>query len=193
VLARQGRSDKPDSSQKTITRRCRAPISLARPTSCSSTYGPPLRRVAALAVPDVVDSTPSFAAFATRKTVRTSHRSARGSARQFAATSTSRSRIRPRARRDLWLTEKIEAIHRGSRGVYGSPMIHSELADEHGVRVGRKRVARLMRAAGLRGASLRRFVITTTSDPKAKRPPDLVDRRFYAEAPNPTLRIRPRF
>src|SRR4051794_23829637 len=41
-----------------------------------------------------------------------------------------------------------------------------------------------MRAAGLRGASLRRFVITTTSDPKAKRPPDLVDRRFYAEAPN---------
>jgi len=90
----------------------------------------------------------------------------------------------PRARRDLWLGQKIEEIHRDSRGVYGSPMIHAELADEHGVRVGRKRVARLMRAAGLRGASLRRFVITTTSDPKAKRPPDLVDRHFYAEAPN---------
>jgi putative transposase len=90
----------------------------------------------------------------------------------------------PRARHDLWLGQKIEEIHRDSRGVYGSPMIHAELADAHGVRVGRKRVARLMRAAGLRGASLRRFVITTTSDPKAKRPPDLVDRRFYAEAPN---------
>ena len=83
-----------------------------------------------------------------------------------------------RARADLWLTEQIEAIHRRSRGVYGSPMIHAELADDHGVRVGRKRVARLMRGAGLRGASLRRFVITTTSDPKAKRPPDLVERRF---------------
>jgi putative transposase len=89
-----------------------------------------------------------------------------------------------RARRDLWLTEKIEEIHRRSRGVYGSPMIHAELADDYGVRVGRKRVARLMREAGLRGASLRRFVITTTSDPKAKRPPDLVERRFFAEAPN---------
>ena len=89
-----------------------------------------------------------------------------------------------RARRDQWLTEKIEEIHRRSRGVYGSPMIHAELADDYGVRVGRKRVARLMREAGLRGASLRRFVITTTSDPKAKRPPDLVERRFYAEGPN---------
>jgi putative transposase len=89
-----------------------------------------------------------------------------------------------RARRDLWLTEKIEEIHRRSRGAYGSPMIHAELADDYGVRVGRKRVARLMREAGLRGASLRSFVITTTSDPKAKRPPDLVERRFYAEGPN---------
>ena len=89
-----------------------------------------------------------------------------------------------RARRDHWLTEKIEAIHQRSRGVYGAPMIQAELADDYGIRVGRKRVARLMRGAGLRGASLRRFVITTTSDPKAKRPPDLVERRFYAEGPN---------
>lgn len=75
-----------------------------------------------------------------------------------------------RARRDLWLTTKIEEIHRRSRGVYGSPMIHAELADDYGIRVGRKRVARLMREAGLRGASLRRFVITTTSDPKGETP-----------------------
>ena len=37
------------------------------------------------------------------------------------------------------------------RGAYGAPNIHAELADEHGLRVGCKRVARLMRAAGLRG------------------------------------------
>lgn len=89
-----------------------------------------------------------------------------------------------RARMDLWLTGKIEAIHRRSRGVYGSPMIHAELADEHGIRIARKRVARLMRAAGLRGASLRRFVVTTTADPWASRAVDLVDRRFYADGPD---------
>jgi putative transposase len=89
-----------------------------------------------------------------------------------------------RARQDLSLTAKIEAIHRGSRGVYGSPMIHAELADDHGIRVGRKRVARLMRVAGLRGATLRRFVVTTTPDPQASRAVDLVDRRFYSEGPD---------
>jgi putative transposase len=89
-----------------------------------------------------------------------------------------------RARKDLWLTGKIEAIHRRSRGAYGSPMIHAELADDHYIRVARKRVARLMRAAGLRGASLRRFVVTTTADPKASRAVDLVQRRFYSDGPD---------
>ena len=54
-----------------------------------------------------------------------------------------------RARFDLTLTGKIQAIHRRSHGAYGSPMIHAELADDHGIRVGRKRVARLMRMAHL--------------------------------------------
>lgn len=89
-----------------------------------------------------------------------------------------------RVRQDLWLTGKIEAIHRRSSGAYGSPMIHAELADDHGIRVGRKRVAPLMRAAGLRGVTLRLFVVTTTPDPKASRAVDLVDRRFYAEGPD---------
>jgi putative transposase len=89
-----------------------------------------------------------------------------------------------RAREDLRLTGRIEAIHRRSRGAYGSPMIHAELADDHGIRVGRKRVARLMRAAGLRGATLRRFVVTTTADPQASPAVDLVDRRFYSEGPD---------
>lgn len=66
-----------------------------------------------------------------------------------------------RDRSDLALTGKIETIHRRSRGVYGSPNIHAELADDYGIRVGRKRVARLMRSAGLRGATLRRYVVTT--------------------------------
>ena len=89
-----------------------------------------------------------------------------------------------RARRDLALTGKIEAIHRGSNGVYGSPNIHAELADDHGIRVGRKRVARLMRRAGLRGVTLRRYVVTTQSDPRDKRAIDLVDRQFYADGPD---------
>jgi putative transposase len=89
-----------------------------------------------------------------------------------------------RAQKDLWLTGKIEAIHRRSREAYGAPMIHAELADEHAIRVGRKRVARLMRTAGLRGATLRKFVVTTTSDPQAERAVDLVDRRFYSDRPN---------
>jgi putative transposase len=48
-----------------------------------------------------------------------------------------------RSRYDLYLTGKIHAIHRRSNGAYGSPMIHAELCDDHGIRVGCKRVARL--------------------------------------------------
>ena len=89
-----------------------------------------------------------------------------------------------RRREDLALTGKIAAIHRFSRETYGSPMIHAELADDHDIRVGRKRVARLMRAAGLRGATLRKFVVTTMRSEQAPQVPDLVQRRFYAERPN---------
>jgi putative transposase len=89
-----------------------------------------------------------------------------------------------RKRVDMTLIGTIDAIHRRSRGAYGSPNIHAELADDHGIRVGRKRVARLMRAANIQGIRLRRFVITTRRDPAAKPVTDLVERRFYAEAPN---------
>jgi putative transposase len=85
---------------------------------------------------------------------------------------------------DLMLTGKITGIHRRSRDTYGAPNIHAELADDHGIRVGRKRVARLMRETGLRGATLRKFVVTTTSDPQAQKPADLVERRFFATAPD---------
>jgi putative transposase len=89
-----------------------------------------------------------------------------------------------RDRTDLSLMAKIEAIHRRSRGVYGSPTIHAELADDYQIRVGRKRVARLMRTASLRGATLRRYVVTTQLDPDAARPVDLVDRQFYTDGPD---------
>jgi transposase InsO family protein len=50
-----------------------------------------------------------------------------------------------RALQDAWPTEKIKQIHDASRGVYGAPRIHAELRMEHDIRVGRKRVARLMK------------------------------------------------
>ena len=90
----------------------------------------------------------------------------------------------PRALEDAQLTERIRRIHLASDGTYGSPNIHAELRDE-GKRVGCKRVARLMRAAGLRGVSRRRgFVVTTRRDPKQRPAPDLVKRRFTAAGPN---------
>jgi putative transposase len=89
-----------------------------------------------------------------------------------------------RRRGDLDLTGKIAAIHRRSRDTYGSASIHAELADDHGIRVGRKRVARLMRQSGIRGATLRKYVVTTQSDPEAAKPIDLVERRFFADAPD---------
>jgi putative transposase len=90
----------------------------------------------------------------------------------------------PRRRMDLMLICQIATIHRRSRDAYGSPSIHAELADDHQIRVGRKRVARLMRQAGLRGATLRKYVVTTQSDHAAAKPIDLVERRFFAHAPD---------
>ena len=89
-----------------------------------------------------------------------------------------------RAREDIGLTAKIHAIHRRSRGAYGAPMIHAELADEHGVHVGRKRVARLMRSAALRGVHPARFVRTRQADPTAEHATDLVERQFVAPGPD---------
>ncbi len=89
-----------------------------------------------------------------------------------------------RAVEDLGLTALIHAIHRRSDGAYGAPSIHAELADDHHRPVGKKRVARLMRAAGLQGLRPRRFVTTTVGDPAADRALDQVDRHFAAEGPD---------
>jgi putative transposase len=89
-----------------------------------------------------------------------------------------------RARADAALTTTIGAIHRASRGTYGAPRVQAELADAHGMRCGRKRVARLMRAAGIAGCHRRRRTRTTRRDEAAAPAPDLVQRAFAADAPN---------
>ena len=85
----------------------------------------------------------------------------------------------PRAQTDETLRAQIRVIHQRSRGTYGAPRIHFELATQ-GIRVSRKRVARLMREAGLQGVS-RRHVFTTVRDRQARPAPDLVERNFTAE------------
>ena len=69
---------------------------------------------------------------------------------------------------DAWLTDKIKAIHAKSRGTYGSRRIHAELRLEHGIRVGKKRVERLMGLAGLFGLSS--AAAEAHHDPRGRRP-----------------------
>lgn len=88
-----------------------------------------------------------------------------------------------RAQADAQLTKQIRTIHQNSRQTYGAPRIHATLAAT-GLRCGRKRVARLMRAAGLVGCHRRRPFHTTQRDPQAAVAPDLVQRQFVATAPN---------
>ena len=85
---------------------------------------------------------------------------------------------------DAALTGRIKEIHKGSGERYGAPKIHAELADKHDVRVGRKRVARLMRKAKIVGVMRGKKWRTTVPDPAAAPAPDLVDRAFTATAPN---------
>ena len=86
-----------------------------------------------------------------------------------------------RARADATLTGEIRRIHQRSRGTYGVPRIHAELRLDHGIRCSRKRIARLMRRAGLEGVHRRRFVRTTLRDRSAAPAPDLVERDFTAD------------
>jgi len=88
-----------------------------------------------------------------------------------------------RAREDEELRKRIATIHASSRGTYGAPRILAELRAQ-GYRVGRKRVARLMREAGLRGVSRRKWVTTTERDATAQAAVDLVQREFSARGPD---------
>ena len=88
-----------------------------------------------------------------------------------------------RAAEDRGLAAEIRASHEGSRGRYGSPRVHAELR-AHGRRVGRKRVARLMRGMGLAARRKRRFRRTTDSAHALPVAPNLLGRDFAAAAPD---------
>jgi len=89
----------------------------------------------------------------------------------------------PRAVRDAELTERIRQIHAESEGSYGWPRIHAELR-HRGVRASRKRIARLMRQAGLSGLLVRRRGRTTIRVPGVVAAPDLVARDFNPIEPD---------
>ena len=87
------------------------------------------------------------------------------------------------SRRDAELNLKIGVAHAESRSTYGSPRIHADLVGE-GIRISRKRVARLMREQGLRGRGKKAFVRTTDSQHDLPVVSNLLDRDFTATAPN---------
>jgi len=91
--------------------------------------------------------------------------------------------VSARARADAALTAQIRTIHAASGGQYGAPRVLAELR-AHGVAVGKERVARLMKAAGLRGRRPPRWVRTTTPAPTAPAIPDRVHGDFTAPAPD---------
>ncbi len=86
-----------------------------------------------------------------------------------------------RDRADEVLATRIRAVHAESKGRYGAPRVHAELA-RRGHRHGRKRIARLMRARGLQGKAARRWKRTTIPDSAAPARTDLIRRDFTADA-----------
>lgn len=88
------------------------------------------------------------------------------------------------AQRDAALTARIRRIHQASRTTYGAPRVHAELRLGQDVRCSRKRIARLMRAAGITGIHRRRSRGCTRRDPRRPLFPDHVQRDFTPLAPN---------
>jgi transposase InsO family protein len=86
-----------------------------------------------------------------------------------------------RERDDAVLAAEIKTVHGDSKGRYGAPRVHAQLRAE-GHRHSRKRVARLMRAAGLRGKAAKRWKKTTIPDPAAAARADRIRRDFTADA-----------
>ncbi len=87
------------------------------------------------------------------------------------------------AGRDAELDVRVRAAHAGSKGRYGSPRVHAELR-ANGEHVGRKRIARLMKRAGLAGRRRRRFQATTDSKHAFPIAPNVLERDFTATEPN---------
>jgi HTH-like domain/Integrase core domain len=90
----------------------------------------------------------------------------------------------PRCQENELLLKQIREIHEESRGTYGSPRIHAELTLGLGLPVNLKRIARLMREAGIQGLYRRRRRGCTVRDRDAQPATDLVNRQFTVDAPN---------
>jgi transposase InsO family protein len=88
-----------------------------------------------------------------------------------------------RSRSDRALVLDIKAVHKASRGTYGSPRVHRELVAQQHL-VGRDRVARLMRENDVRGRRKRRFRTTTQSNHSHPVAPNVLERQFAVEQPN---------
>ena len=89
-----------------------------------------------------------------------------------------------RTRKDAELLEHIKTIYARSQGIYGAPRVHAELRRKHQIQCSRKRVARLMREAGLVGVHRRRERGSTKRDPARPAYADLVRREFSPGAPD---------
>jgi transposase InsO family protein len=89
-----------------------------------------------------------------------------------------------RAVEDDQVARLVRDAHESSRKTYGSPRVHAELAEAHGVFVSRKRVIRLMQREGLRARPRKRFKCTTMSNHDQPVAPNILDRNFEAERPN---------
>jgi len=92
--------------------------------------------------------------------------------------------VSPREQENELLLKHIKQIHAESRQTYGWPRVHAELTLGLGLPVNRKRVARLMRQAGIQGLYRRRRRGGTVRDPAAEPSSDLVNRRFTVDGPN---------
>jgi putative transposase len=90
----------------------------------------------------------------------------------------------PRTQENALLLKHITTIHAESRGTYGSPRVHAELTLGLGLPVNVKRVARLMREAGIQGLYRRRRHGCTVRDPAAQPSDDLVNRQFTVDTLN---------
>ena len=83
------------------------------------------------------------------------------------------------------LEDKIRVLHAASHGIYGAPKIHHDLRDD-GVRCGKNRVARIMRKAGIRSRTKKKFKATTNSRHNFPIAPNLLNQDFNVDAPDHT-------
>jgi putative transposase len=89
----------------------------------------------------------------------------------------------PRSSENRALQDKIQVLHAASHGIYGAPKIHQDLVDD-GIRCSKNRVARIMREAGIRSRTKKKFKATTNSQHNLPVAPNLLNQDFTAQAPD---------